>query len=280
MTHFNLRKVELGMSTMVLSIAALVGCSAESKDEPISTLRQPLEVQCIDDAGGVPDSSWVCPDKFTVECDDPAGTDVATILSRPPEQQTCANVELTVSPKGPFGLGTHTVQISSSLADTDGGDNVLCQAELTVVDTTAPEVTAKPVELWPPNHKLRSISAQDCFEIKDRCDATVDATLLWVTSDEPANSTGDGNTEPDIKLLGCDRVQLRAERQGSGDGRVYRLGWRFKDDSGNMTEKVCEVVVPHDQGGRATAAADVPMVKVENDPVCQVPSPPDAGHIR
>jgi len=63
------------------------------------------------------------------------------------------------------------------------------------------------------------------------------------------NDTGDGNTEPDI-ILGCDEVQLRSERRGPSNGRVYRLGWRAADDAGNETEGECVVTVPHDQSGR------------------------------
>lgn len=60
--------------------------------------------------------------------------------------------------------------------------------------------------------------------------------------------TGDGNTDPDI-LLSCDGVDLRAERSGNGDGRIYTLSWRAEDAAGNAAEGDCHVVVPHDQGG-------------------------------
>jgi hypothetical protein len=172
---------------------------------------------------------------------------------------------MSVNDEGPFEVGTHDIRITS---DGDAGMGV-CEATLTVVDTIAPQVTPKAVELWPPNHKWHSISAMDCFEIEDACDAKVKATVLWATSDEPADDTGDGNTEPDMKLVGCDEVQLRSERKGNGDGRVYRIGWRFTDDSGNSTESVCQVTVPHDQGKDAAAdAGDSPVVELRNEISC------------
>jgi hypothetical protein len=44
-------------------------------------------------------------------------------------------------------------------------------------------------------------------------------------------------------------VQLRAERDGSGDGRVYTIFADVTDDDGNTTEVACKVQVPHDQSG-------------------------------
>ena len=60
-----------------------------------------------------------------------------------------------------------------------------------------------------------------------------------------------GRTEPDIVDRGCDGVEVRVERQGGSNGRVYTLGWRATDDAGHSVEGVCEVQVVHDQRGRA-----------------------------
>lgn len=264
--HYILRgSVAIAPATIALLIVA---CASTEDETAPQRVQQPLRVECVDDAEAVSDTSWVCPESRTVECRDPEGTDVALILSQPPQDQLCSDVELSVDPEGPFGLGTHSIEISSNL---DGG-TVLCEATLTIVDTTAPKVTPKHVELWPPNHKWHAISAADCFEIEDACDASVEASVLWATSDEPLNDTGDANTEPDIAFLACDQVQLRAERKGNGSGRVYRMAWRFTDDAGNSTDSTCEVVVPHDQGN-GEAFAEPPQVELNNNAVCQ----PDAG---
>lgn len=268
------RKSLIGVGLVSLSFfgAAMTACFQE-QDSGIARIHQPLEARCVDDAEDLPAMSWLCPNDLTVECSNPEGTDVEAIFSEPPETQQCSDLKFSVSPSGPFAVGTHQIQISSNL---DGGTS-LCEATLTVVDTLPPEVTPKHVELWPPNHKLHTISATDCFDVVDACDAHVEAALLWATSDEPVDDIGDGTSEPDLEFSGCDRVQVRAERQGPGNGRVYRLGWQFSDDEGNTTERVCEVFVPHDQGHSGVGAADTPpAVEIDNDPGCRI-SARDAG---
>jgi hypothetical protein len=76
-----------------------------------------------------------------------------------------------------------------------------------------------------------------------------------VTSDEDTNGIGDGNTFNDIVIASnCRSVQLRAERAGPGDGRVYTITLRVVDSGGAVTRADFEVSVPHSQNG-------VPAVK-------------------
>jgi hypothetical protein len=59
-----------------------------------------------------------------------------------------------------------------------------------------------------------------------------------VTSDEPDDIAGggDGNTIHDIVIASnCKSVQLRAERDGNGNGRVYTITFKVRDASGNVT---------------------------------------------
>jgi hypothetical protein len=170
--------------------------------------------------------------------------DSTTLYVTDGDDTSCAGQALQPSNAGPFVPGTHTIDV---LAD----DQVLCSAELTVVDT----LPAVPIEhdgtLWPPNHKLQSIDVADCMSATDACDGELRGEFLWASSDEPANDRGDGNHEPDIVLADdCQSIQLRAERQGGGDGRVYTLGVRVVDGAGNETEGQCRVTVAHDQSGR------------------------------
>ena len=67
-----------------------------------------------------------------------------------------------------------------------------------------------------------------------------------MTSDEPENEPGDGNTCYDAIITGPSTVQLRAERNGDGDGRVYTIFFNVADTSGNTTEARCKVEVRHD----------------------------------
>jgi hypothetical protein len=86
----------------------------------------------------------------------------------------------------------------------------------------------------------------------DNCGNTVgvgSVVIEKVTSDETENGGGDGNTTNDIVIAAdCKSVQLRAERDGGGDGRVYTITFRVRDASGNTTRVTAKVVTPHNPG--------------------------------
>jgi hypothetical protein len=66
---------------------------------------------------------------------------------------------------------------------------------------------------------------------------------------ELENSGGSGNTLNDIVIAGnCKSVQLRAERDDSGDGRVYTITFRVTDSSGNTTTATARILVSRSQG--------------------------------
>jgi hypothetical protein len=113
-------------------------------------------------------------------------------------------------------------------------------------------VSLSPDTLWPPNHKLREVHAT--VSAAGQCDASSTITLLSITSDEPDNGTGDGDTADDIQDAdygtGDFDFSLRAERQGGGDGRIYTVC--YLATAGAVADTVCATVtVPHDQSGHA-----------------------------
>ena len=59
---------------------------------------------------------------------------------------------------------------------------------------------------------------------------------------------GDGHTDADVEFTDDGRLFLRAERQGRGDGRVYKVVFRAMDDGGNGALYAFEVHVPHSPG--------------------------------
>jgi len=62
--------------------------------------------------------------------------------------------------------------------------------------------------------------------------------ITRVSSDEPENGNGDGNTTNDIVIAGdCKSVQLRSECVGGGNGRVHRIALKVTDASGNVSKQ-------------------------------------------
>ena len=149
----------------------------------------------------------------------------------------------------PLGNTTITLVVNDGTVDSDP-DTV----NITVVDTTPPDitVTVTPDTLWPPNHKMVDIVAT--VTVSDICDAAPTVVLTSLTSNEPddAKGNGDGNTVNDIQEaeIGTEdyEFQLRAERAGKGDGRVYTITYTVTDASGNSASASATVVVPHDMG--------------------------------
>lgn len=114
-------------------------------------------------------------------------------------------------------------------------------------DTTGPvihSVTPSPNVLWAPNHKMMPVSVS--ANVTDNCSA-VTWSVTAIASDEPANGTGDGDTEPDSSITGGHAVSLRAERAGSADGRIYTITIVARDVAGNRTTGSTTVSVPRSQ---------------------------------
>jgi hypothetical protein len=126
------------------------------------------------------------------------------------------------------------------------------------VDTTPPVITLSldRDQLWPPNHKLADVNAT--VAVTDICDPNPTFVLLSITSDEPDNGLGDGDTENDIQdaAYGSADVafRLRSERSRLGDGREYVVTYLASDCSGNTAIARDTVIVPHDRHGGALAA--------------------------
>jgi hypothetical protein len=156
------------------------------------------------------------------------------------------------------GVAVQTAALECDAAIPDAGRVPECPE----TDTEAPVIDSHPIVLWPPNHKMHVISATDCVTAVDACDGPVDAQFTRMWSDEPADARGDGHHAPDMIADSCDSVQLRAERQGPEDGRVYTLEVVARDQAGNTASGTCTVIVPHD-GSSDTAVDDGPAVTMD-----------------
>ena len=160
------------------------------------------------------------------------------------------------------------------------GVKVECTQTGDGVNLCAPVGPADPCDaanvLWPPNHKMIQFTLSACAPApgcggggdgsdagsgSDDGDAGIifrtvtahaagpsdTAKITSITVDEAVDvgKGGDGHTtKADVELVDDVTFALRSERQGGGDGRVYRVN--FADDMGVTGS--CEFQVPHDQG--------------------------------
>jgi hypothetical protein len=113
------------------------------------------------------------------------------------------------------------------------------------------------ISVWPPNHQYQNFTMADFgVTASSGCDGdlTNSVVIVSVTSDELDDNPGgaDGTTVNDIVIAGdCKSVQLRAERDGDLDGRVYTITFAVKDSAGNTTTATARVVVPLNESGGA-----------------------------
>jgi hypothetical protein len=170
----------------------------------------------------------------------------------------CANVStgepVQIGVPNEFPVGTTQVICTA----TDIGNNQTTEDVIIIVSDVEPPIIhgiAQPLYMWQPNHKYRSFQTSDfVISLEDNCvDPTLDDVLIrLVTSDEPENGNGDGNTLNDIVIASEGKsVMLRNENQSSGNGRVYTVHHEVADASGNLTTEPFQVHVINDKKGQA-----------------------------
>jgi hypothetical protein len=117
---------------------------------------------------------------------------------------------------------------------------------VTVLDINDPPscrtARAEASRLWPPDHKLVPVKI---LGVTDPNNDQVSIAVTGVLSDEPVTGLGDGDTSPDAVAQGAG-VLLRAERAGSGNGRVYRIAFTASDNNplGGSCAGLVTVTVP------------------------------------
>jgi len=160
-------------------------------------------------------------------------------------QQGPASVDWTTTFPG---LDPGDYEVCARATGSDGGGSGFV-IECSTFHVNAPPdcsaLVASPNSLWPPNHKLRLVTITGASDPEG---GAVTTTVTGVTQDEPVNGLGDGDTSPDAVLgPASNQVRLRAERSGTGDGRVYRIAVTVEDELGLTCESTLRVAVPHDQ---------------------------------
>jgi hypothetical protein len=98
--------------------------------------------------------------------------------------------------------------------------------------------------IWPPNHNLMAVSI---LGVSDPDGDPVTIRIDRILQDEPTNRLGDGDACPDAQGVGTSTAQLRAERNGNGNGRVYTIFFTATDGRGESCQGSVKVCVPHNK---------------------------------
>ncbi len=120
-------------------------------------------------------------------------------------------------------------------------------------DSEPPEIlslSATPSVLWPPNGKM--IPVRVVVVAEDNV-GVVSSKIISVASNESAESFRSGRKAGANWLVTGDlTLFLRAERTGSGGGRVYDIAVECRDAAGNASVAHTQVVVPQDAKGKTS----------------------------
>jgi uncharacterized repeat protein (TIGR01451 family) len=180
-------------------------------------------------------------------CAQAAGVVTCTVGNLASGASTTFDITVTAGSSG-TSL-TNVATISGDQSDPNGANNSSTVTTALNHNPVCTAVNGGP-DLWPPNHKFKIITLTGATDPDSNA---VVLTITGVTQDEPINGLGDGDTSPDAAVgPASNKVKLRAERSGLGDGRVYRIAFTGSDGLGGTCAGVATVGVPHDQGGGST----------------------------
>ncbi|MDF2644720.1 MAG: hypothetical protein K0Q73_525 [Paenibacillus sp.] len=189
---------------------------------------------------------------------DPDRVPPSAIITYSTSQSTNQPVTVTMEPSEPVfvtnnnGSYSYTFMTNGSFTfefTDEAGNKGTATAVVSNIDTAAPtlEVIPDHLSLSPANHKLVSVHMNVYGQDEGSGVSTI--VLTSITSNEPDNGLGDGDTSEDIQgaAYGTSDTDflLRAERSGKGMGRIYRITYTVTDLAGNQMMAVAEVKVPH-----------------------------------
>jgi len=155
-----------------------------------------------------------------------------------------ATSQLTVNVPAGTPQGTE-VAITITATNT-GNAAIFNSATVTFsVETNRPPDTAGAAPsiatLWPVNHRMVDVGIKD---VTDPDGDPVTIQITRITQSEPVNGAGDGNTCGDATGEGTAIAHLRAERSGTGSGRVYMVEFSAADGKGGTSTGSVMVTVP------------------------------------
>ena len=157
-----------------------------------------------------------------------------------------SSLQGVVFPKG-------TTHIDWTVSD-NAGNKATYSYNVEVVDEEAPVITnvsTDPSVLLVPNHKMVEVHVS--YNVSDNC-GTVTTSLSITSNEDGLADTKGGKKQPDYKVVDDHNILLRAERTGSGNGRIYTILITAKDAAGNISTQTVTVLVPHDHSDVTTTS--------------------------
>lgn len=144
-----------------------------------------------------------------------------------------------------LSLGEHVL----TLKVTDTFFEVQDSMTLQVVDDTAPTLSpiADESYLWPPKHQMVLVNIT--ANATDNSGGALNLAVS-ISCNEPVDGLGDGDTSPDWETVSINQatgaivIRLRAERSGSGSGRIYTVTVSATDSAGNTGQSQVTILAP------------------------------------
>jgi len=126
---------------------------------------------------------------------------------------------------------------------------------ITILDTEPPSILASLATslLWPPDHDLVNVGFT--FTATDNSPGTVTTSVAVFSNEDDVTSAG-GDQSPDAKAIASGTLRLRAERNASGNGRVYLVRVTATDAFSNTSHQCVAAVVPKSQSAADLAAVN------------------------
>jgi hypothetical protein len=103
--------------------------------------------------------------------------------------------------------------------------------------------SASPNVLWPPDNKFDP--ANIGYDVTDNCDPAPVCSLSVTVSD---SGGGINDASGSFTVVNSREVELRASRNGGGDGRTYSVEITCQDKLPLSSNATVTVTVPHDRG--------------------------------
>jgi endo-1,4-beta-xylanase len=179
-----------------------------------------------------------------------------------PAMGSGGQVNCTTGSLDPGALAQFKLKLTASCATANGTQivNSATSTSTTSDPNTAPNNTAsvnvkvinlppfifglrvdKPV-LRPPNHRMVDVKLS--YNIYDDCDDGL-VPVITISSNQPVNGHGDGNTAPDWEVIDAHHIRLRAERSAHRRGdRKYTIKLTVTDSAGASASRSVVVTVP------------------------------------